>query len=381
MNTLSAVRVARRLYFSGHLQPQLPPTPHCRPFHHHPPRQFLDLTIQTTYALFQDVHHLAGLPWALTFPLTALLIRTTLILPLHIYARHVQHQQLALQPISQAWRFQFRRTVMREDAWEGPEAIEPRLASMARRHQMLLLRRWRSGRWRLFLPAMTGLPIFLVVGETVRRMAGTQSGPLMWLGRLFGGEDAVLPRSMVEYGLATEGALWFPDLLVPDPQLVLPFVLSASLMASASMSLRRGKKEGVLQRRVRRSLMTLALVAVPFTMQVPAAMMVYWISTVWVALGHNLLLDRFMPLKTPFDIIKERTSLKVQEIRELTVDTKAVEGKPGGEEETVAIDEKGEEKRGEEKSEGKENSASKETEKTVLKEVESKPLKDPEKTS
>ena len=54
----------------------------------------------------------------------------------------------------------------------------------------------------------------------------------------------------IESSLATEGALWFPDLIVADPQMILPFMLSGAIL----LNLSNAGGATLWQKRLKRSL-------------------------------------------------------------------------------------------------------------------------------
>lgn len=78
----------------------------------------------------------------------------------------------------------------------------------------------------LLAPAVQ-IPVWVAASVTLRGMTGVEGLPtwLRGLGKI-GGE------AWVEEALATEGALWFGDLLVADPYLVLPMGFSFLLFAN-----------------------------------------------------------------------------------------------------------------------------------------------------
>jgi inner membrane protein COX18 len=116
-------------------------------------------------------------------------------------------------------------------------------------------------------------------------------------------ESVVNAAVTLEPGMATEGILWFTDLTAPDPMLALPFMLSASMFLNI-YSKERNINVPYLQRsksaqRWTRVLGMVALAAGPLTLQMPSAMLVYWVSSSLMGYGQFILLDRFMPLKPP----------------------------------------------------------------------------------
>lgn len=142
------------------------------------------------------------------------------------------------------------------------------------------------------------LPVWLTAIEAVRAMCGAKSGLLGMVFRSDNDLDAISGGIMKEISLATEGALWFPDLLVPDPQLILPFMLSGAVLLNLSNT-RGGANQAVWQKRMHRSMMAVAVALGPLTLQVPSAMLVYWISSSLLAYIQAMVLERAMPMPTP----------------------------------------------------------------------------------
>lgn len=163
------------------------------------------------------------------------------------------------------------------------------------------------------------LPVFLIVIETVRKMAGREEGlaGMLW-GRIAGlfssgkeagqegligvGEEVIKRTVQLEPSLATEGALWFPDLLVADPQMILPFMLSGAIMLNVFGKIPSAGApvvEKAWQKRLKRIFGTMALAVGPLTMNVPSAMLVYWISSSLFAYLQAIALELWRPLKKP----------------------------------------------------------------------------------
>ncbi|KAI9697060.1 MAG: hypothetical protein M1836_005021 [Candelina mexicana] len=124
--------------------------------------------------------------------------------------------------------------------------------------------------------------------------------------------EALIP---VESTFATEGAFWFPDLLVPDPHLLLPFILSGTMFTNIWLNTRLqndGTEPSVFKRRLTNSLKFVALIIGPATLQMPSAMLVYWISSSSFAMLQNLLLDWIVPLDKPVKPCKPKTIESMQ---------------------------------------------------------------------
>ena len=224
-----------------------------------------------------------------------------------------------------AWQHVFRRQVMKDHAALGPVACQ----KMVKERYDKIWREMVKARgvqfWKVSLNWLQ-LPVFLVLIETIRKMSGVGDGLLGLLVKRLKGEDiaqnGTIQDGAVQVGsipnhkemiqdveslpisteptFSTEGALWFPDLLVPDPQLILPFLLSGVLFSNIFFHETVARKSSSsppsnFQRWLRNVLKAVAITMGPLTLQVPSAMLVYWISSSLCALGQNVFLEWYMP--------------------------------------------------------------------------------------
>lgn len=292
---------------------QLPSS--CRSFHASPRPQS---AILVAHDALTSLHSLTGLPWAYTIPLFALTLRTTLILPFSIYQRRASQNQASLVPIMQSWRHALQHETMREVGHLGPVVAQNTLIRKLRKKRTEIYRRWGCGLWKNYL-GLAQVPVFLITMEALRAMAGAQQG---WWGMITGsgkveaGPEAILTAAgltgtaliPVEGSFATEGSLWFPNLLVADPQLVLPFMLSGAILLNLF-----GHKPvalGPWQTRFRRSMGIVALAVGPIMMHVPSALVLYWVSSSMLAYGQSLLLEIMMPIKKPVTPCKPKRPMR-----------------------------------------------------------------------
>lgn len=291
-----------------------------RSFHASPPQRFIAECVDQTQHLIVGLHTLTGLPWAATLPLTAILIRLGILGPLATYAHIKSSQRREIYPLVYAWEHTIRRKVLREHRAQGPAACHELATTQLRRkgrelRKELGVQYWKS--WSSWLQ----LPVFLVAIESIRKMCGTHSGLLGLLTRgpvedasreeILAGTDVGASHE-IKQSLAAEGVLWFPDLLLPDPALILPFMLSGCLFANIKFHDKRGAAAGVepgkWQLRFQRSLKVVALAIGPATLGVPSAMLVYWITSSVCALGQNYFLEWYLPTKPVVKPCKERAS-------------------------------------------------------------------------
>ena len=294
INRITSVGISRQPTFKiSNIQPR-------RCFRATPPNRILGECFQQTHSLILGFHSATGLPWVLVLPLTGLCVRVFILSPFVLFSHKYACRTKLVKSLRNAWKFQSERKILEKHADLGAKVCK-----------QLVLREWnkknKEWRARLGITMWKGLvssvqfPIFLMIIETIRVMCGTHAGMLSLLN--WSSNDSTVNIDSVEriaipleHSLATEGALWFPNLLVPDPCLVLPFVLSACLFASISHHYRHSEPLNKANRIVKNFLKFMALICGPCTLQLPSAMLVYWISTSLVALGQGAILNWWMPL-------------------------------------------------------------------------------------
>jgi mitochondrial inner membrane protein COX18 len=265
-----------------------------RSFHASPRAPFLETGVAAAHTLIEGLHASTGLPWVYTLPLAALAIRATCILPISIYARRKIHRQAALAPVVQSWQHVLRKETMRETGYLGPHVTQQKLLWQLRRKRSEIYKRWGCQVWKTMLP-LVQLPVWLTAIEAVRAMCGIRTGLLGMILRSEKNADSPIAGIEKEASFATDGALWFPDLLVPDPQMILPFMLTGAVLLNLTNA-HGGPVQSVWQRRLTNSFRVVALALGPLTLQVPAAMLVYWISSSVLAYIQAVILNRAMPM-------------------------------------------------------------------------------------
>jgi inner membrane protein COX18 len=215
---------------------------------------------------------------------------------------------------------------MREVGHLGPSVAQNTLMKKVRKKRKEVYKRWGVQMWKTTLLPLLQLPVFLVVIEAIRKMCGEKQGLFgMFTNTVSGwfraGEvDTTLPASLdavekipIEASFATEGMLWFPNLLLPDPNLGLPFILSGVILINifSKGPIVAGATDGRnrWQKRFQRSMGVFALAIGPLTFNIPSAMLIYWISSSTFAYGQSVLLDKFMPIKKPVHACKPKRPL------------------------------------------------------------------------
>lgn len=275
-----------------------------------------------------------GLPWYLAIPAMAMAVNLTVRLPLQAYSRSIIRKQMEALPFLRSW--QFRHVAMHD---------RPTAEKQIRRSMSRIFKERGCGAWKTWAPVFS-LPFWLVIPEALRRMTDLSGGFLAWLinwgnrkkdlatidpspVKDFEGSPSMLqePSELVDtatstlhaagpnidHGLATGGALWFPDLSVADPYAILPMVLAGSMIYGilpkssahrrAVFNLKPLPNESAIPFSAWKLRLLRALVVATagfgfVTLQLPCAMVLYWTcsSLFSVSLNH-FLLDRLMPLE------------------------------------------------------------------------------------
>ena len=278
-----------------------------RSFHATTRHRSYDTYIEQVSSAISGLHTVTGLPWVLTLPLTALIVRLAWSAPLSAYSKRAANQQVALRPLLEAWGHTMKRKVMSKHSALGPKYCHDLVVKAIFKKRSEIYGRWGAQRWKLFLPFLQ-LPVFLMVMDSIRRLCGGSSGLIPWtmdvVTWLWSGkqgeplEQTAQILSPVEQSLSNEGALWFQNLLLPDPLLILPFMLSGTMLMTIYAGTKRvtaTTTTSKLHRRFTNIMKIVALAIGPLTLQVPSAMLVYWISSFLLSMIQNAIFDKYRP--------------------------------------------------------------------------------------
>ncbi|KAL8930195.1 MAG: hypothetical protein Q9208_000812 [Pyrenodesmia sp. 3 TL-2023] len=254
---------------------------------------------------------------------------------------------------------------MKDHAAEGPIKCQKLVRKKLLQKSAEIYRRTGTQRWKSFLGYLQ-IPVWLTFIETIRRMCGSREGLLGMIQRRFFGsnQEATVPNENenmaeaalsepisstddlelsssdgldilesigkdplipLESSLATEGALWFHNLLLPDPHLALSFILSGSLLANIYYQERRAKKRGWEPSATQRGFGNLfkigALAVGPLTLSFPSAIHLYLISSSVFGLANTVLLNHYLPLTTT----SQPQTMKASELEQQETAIKAAE--------------------------------------------------------
>ncbi|XP_022824538.1 mitochondrial inner membrane protein OXA1L-like [Spodoptera litura] len=88
------------------------------------------------------------------------------------------------------------------------------------------------------------------------------------------------PVESMSYG----GLAWFTDLTVPDQFFILPLITSATMWATIELGVDGGRLEAQNMVMMRYFLRAIPIVMIPFTINFPGAILVYWCSSNFISL-------------------------------------------------------------------------------------------------
>lgn len=300
------------------------------------PEPLAEAVLNLSWGLLEILHN-CGLSWAVALPASAVVIRAFIIMPLfQIPSRKAQQTTASLLPLTRAYNIVKKHSSHMAHYSKGPRVAQAVTISSVARYNHQIRKRWGAQRWKQMLP-FCGLPVFISMAEVIRRMVGARSG--LW-GLVFGSGSYAAPKaseqvsdgvttdgvtdalekvaewkgttslpssvpeklsSWLEPSMAAEGMLWFPNLMLPDPYMILPWAVCGLTMASiyaGSKPPHKGheKPSFFIFKRV---LMTLALAIGPMTLNLPAGILLYWCASTSCAWLSHVYLDRFYPVRMP----------------------------------------------------------------------------------
>ncbi|XP_019202480.1 cytochrome c oxidase assembly protein COX18, mitochondrial isoform X2 [Oreochromis niloticus] len=236
--------------------------------------------------LLVSVQEASGLPWWFSICVATLSVRTLVTLPLAAYQLVVISKVEALQTeISElAKRLRYEVSVRaRERSWTERESRFQFKKNLRRIVSQLYIRD-NCHPFKASLLVWVQLPLWISLSLALRNLS--------------------LDQSDLQGALAAGGALWFPDLTIPDSTWILPVCLGlTNLLIVEVFSLQRVAASRT-QRLVLNTVRGFSLLMIPIAATVPSSMALYWFASSLVGFSHNLLLrspsiHRLLQLSTP----------------------------------------------------------------------------------
>ncbi|KAE8843484.1 hypothetical protein HRS9122_04587 [Pyrenophora teres f. teres] len=281
--------------------------PSTRAFHASAPRKdaLVDAILYLPHEMMSLIH--TTVPWYAAIPISAFVARGLLVTTAGVHARSLLARWFGLLPLRHALALQKRDEMLQQRTFRTP-----REATLAAKNELRQAASALDKRWKTTLKGQIGwtlgqIPIFFAMAETIRQKCGAQDG-LMGMGiAAIKGEGTTMvnesgelvvritPTAWFEPSLANEGMLWFPDLLVPDPMGVLPFIVSGLMFSNIYFTKNAPPTDAKWPKFIRRTLLSVALLIGPLGQQMPAALMLYWCSSTTSVMLWNVWLDRKYP--------------------------------------------------------------------------------------
>lgn len=290
-----------------------PAAPRCqRAFHASAPRRdpLLDAVLYLPHEMMNLIH--SSVPWYAAIPITAFVTRGLLVATAGSWARALTARYIGLHPLRQALSFQKQHELLRTGNFRDPKQAQAAVKTAVKSEVTRLDARWNVTLRGQISWTFAQIPIFFAMAETIRQKSGARDGLLGMGFKSVKGEEITLgmadtagtTSAWFAPSLANEGMLWFPDLLMPDPTGVLPFVVSGIMFANMYITKNTIHNEGSVQAVIRRLLLVISLLVGPMCQHLPAALMLYWGSSTCSVMLWNAWLDWKYPAPSGFGVCK-----------------------------------------------------------------------------
>ncbi|KAI2788608.1 hypothetical protein POX_e06628 [Penicillium oxalicum] len=297
---------------------------HVRHFHPTKPAPWINEALDASAAVIHGVHNTTGLPWVASIPLTALLVRTVVGLPLQMYIKSHARRERDIAPLKQAWATWSSSEKKKRSKGVSDVAVVPKISDINRQYSAsitALQRRWNISTMYRFAPFLQ-LPVWIMFMESIRGMSGNKNGLIPWLLSLVeGNTDATNSLHLtIEPTFANEGALWFPDLLAGDSTGILPVVLATSILLNIQTGWKSTARADLADMprlemfravsfnglRLFVQILSLNVGLSSWFYEMPVALIIYWISSSNIATLQTYLLEKNMFMKPPLPLASRR---------------------------------------------------------------------------
>uniref|UniRef100_A0A672KPD5 Cytochrome c oxidase assembly factor COX18 n=1 Tax=Sinocyclocheilus grahami TaxID=75366 RepID=A0A672KPD5_SINGR len=221
-----------------------------------------------TEQLLVSTQQMTGLPWWASIMCTTLALRTAITLPLGIYQSIIIAKVEALQKeiavLARQLRFEISIRA-KEKGW-SEKACRFHFKKNLKRIVSELYVRDNCHPFKASLLIWVQLPMWVCFSLALRNLS--------------------LGMGHVPLG----GALWFPDLTLPDSTWIMPVSLGLINLLITEIFALRQLDPSKFQKYVTNFIRGISLVMIPIAATVPSSMSLYWLSSSCVGLAHNLLL-------------------------------------------------------------------------------------------
>ncbi|XP_035280733.1 cytochrome c oxidase assembly protein COX18, mitochondrial isoform X1 [Anguilla anguilla] len=232
--------------------------------------------VHLTEQLLVTMQQTTGLPWWASIIGTTLALRTVITLPLGAYQMVIIGKVEALQAeiAELAKRLRYEVSVRGKQLDWSEKVCRYQFKKNLRRIVSELYVRDNCHPFKASLLVWVQLPMWVCLSLALRNLS-------------LGTADST---QALQGELAVGGALWFPDLTLPDSTWVMPVCLGLANLLSVEIFALRRLEASKLQKYVTNFIRGISLVMIPLAATVPSSMALYWLSSSCVGLFHNLLL-------------------------------------------------------------------------------------------
>ncbi|XP_077869134.1 cytochrome c oxidase assembly protein COX18, mitochondrial-like [Saccoglossus kowalevskii] len=234
------------------------------------------------YEWIEYIHNATHFPWWLAIIASTIAMRTVLHLPLGIMMQRILARMEITQPKinGQVEIVKQQLEIMaKNEGWQESykaERYQNEVKDIVRHYH----KSEKCNPWRSLIPVSV---------HVITWMEMTQA-----LGQMSGGSPTVFGTQMdVDFipEFLNQGALWFSNMTVPDPYLILPTMLCISNLALIEMwNLRRGP-ETKTQQRVKFILRGVSISMLPLASILPASIQLYWLTSSLCGIAQFFLLQ------------------------------------------------------------------------------------------
>ncbi|KAI8836700.1 60Kd inner membrane protein-domain-containing protein [Chytriomyces cf. hyalinus JEL632] len=250
------------------------------------------------------------LPWWAAVVAGTFVFRAVFTLPFAVTQRNRVLRLASLQPVLKAWESTLRRTLNSKDPSETAKAQ----AAFKQKAEVLYAQNHCSPRATFILPWVQ-IPLFFSLSLAVRRLAGlplpfsgSSSSPdfSQGLSEAEGSlSDGLSPEMGVSIserayalmpvdGFNEGGILWFLDLSVADPTILLPLIVGGLHLANIEMHSSTVANPTVRQRAFKLLFQSISIFMIPLATQVPAGVALYWASSAGFSFMQNFALQSLL---------------------------------------------------------------------------------------
>ncbi|KAJ3007396.1 UNVERIFIED_CONTAM: hypothetical protein HDU68_003542 [Siphonaria sp. JEL0065] len=313
-----------------------------RPQHHRPSlyggietgqgrRQFTSV-IDVFSSVFVGFHSAPlCLPWWGAIVGGTLMFRLVFTLPVALVQRNRVLRMAALQPVLRAWEATMKRSiVLKQGPLNDPDGTAKGLQKQFKEKTDRLYKLNNCNPTTTFLLPWVQVPLFLSVSLAVRRLAGLPpvfGANLGWseaesmaassgteaidVAKIALAENVTDPMNAVTHvapmpvdGFTNEGFMWFLDLSVADPTVLLPLIVGGLHLANIESHSSAVTSPTARQRAFKLLFQSVSVLMVPIATQVPAGVALYWAISAGYSLVQNYVLQKVYAKTKSIEYVK-----------------------------------------------------------------------------